>query len=233
MTGKQRRVNGRKAVMQTAMTVVVIVFGIVFGVVAVMGQDQHMLPGHGTAACKLDSHPTTGSWGGSIPITEQVVMEWEGWRSVAYRLPGESHYTVGYGTLLTKDSQVALSRVSDGRLVVEKLVSGKQILTRQEGMLLLREAIAVKRAAAEKALPQFNTYPERVRAAIVDGFYRGDLSGSPETLRLIRAGRWAEASREFLNNNEYRTASQRGMLGVAKRMEWRSQVFQSYAEGRM
>lgn len=212
--------------MQTAMTVLVLVL---LGI-AVMAQDQHMLPGH-TAACKLDSALTTGSWGGSI--TEQVIMEWEGWRSVAYRLPGETLFTIGYGQQLGKDSQATLSRVSDGRLVIDKLVTGKQILTRQEGMMLLREAIAVKRAAAEKALPQFNAYPERVRAAIVDGFYRGDLSGSPETLRLIKAGKWSEASREFLDNQEYRTAVRRGMGGVVRRMDWRAAVFQSYGEGRM
>ena len=59
--------------------------------------------------------------------------------------------------------------------------------------------------------------------AILDGFFRGDMSGSPKALELIRAGKLTEAADEYLNNNEYRESvalNKRGKKhGVAGRME--------------
>ena len=52
---------------------------------------------------------------------------------------------------------------------------------------------------------------------MLGSWYRGSLSGSPKTIRLINEGNYKEASKEFLDNDEYRdpkTAS-----GIKKRME--------------
>lgn len=52
---------------------------------------------------------------------------------------------------------------------------------------------------------------------MLGSWYRGSLSGSPKTIRLINEGKYEEASKEFLNNDEYRdpnTAS-----GIKKRMQ--------------
>lgn len=184
-------------------------------------------PGHEMKQCTAlaVTQPRVGN------LIEETIMQWEGWSEVRYRLPNE--VSVGYGTRLTAQLQPLMSSVSNGRLDYRLVYSGRQTITRQEGVLLLRETIELKRRMAEKALPQFNSYPERIRAAIVDGFYRGDLAGSPKTLKLIREGRWVDASRELLDNKEYREAAARRMGGVVRRMDWRSQVFKSYGEGRL
>lgn len=84
---------------------------------------------------------------------------------------------------------------------------------------------------ARRLLPEFDSYPDYVKIAIVDGVFRGDLSGSPNTLRLIRQGKWLEASKEYLNNNEYRKSKQQGVRhGVWQRMERNASLLAAYAK---
>jgi len=78
-------------------------------------------------------------------------------------------------------------------------------------------------------LPKFQTYPLYVQCAIVDGFFRGDLSGSPKTLKLIKEDKWKEASIEYLNNREY-LESKKNKTGVWKRMLENSYHFKNFCE---
>lgn len=78
-------------------------------------------------------------------------------------------------------------------------------------------------------LRDFDKYPVCVQVHILDGFYRGCLSGSPKTLRLIRNGRWTEASKEYLRNREYK-ASKKANTGVYKRMDRNAMVFHRYGK---
>ena len=168
------------------------------------------------AASRVDS--------AEVVTVESVVRGWEGWKPRAYSLPRET--SVGYGIKLADVSQAGLTQVSQ-RLQHTSLSRGTQVLTPAEGTGLLRQAIAKKTQAAQRELSSLHRYPVIVQAAIVDGFYRGDLSGSPKTLALIRQSRWKAASVELLNNQEYRRAAKQGMLGVKLRMDWRARVFAS------
>jgi GH24 family phage-related lysozyme (muramidase) len=94
---------------------------------------------------------------------------------------------------------------------------------------LFAEDISKTIAATKRKILAFNSYPLYVRAAIVDGFFRGDLSGSPKTIKLINDGKWAEVSKEYLNNKEYKLAKQ-SKSGVWKRMLENSYHFTNYAE---
>jgi hypothetical protein len=83
----------------------------------------------------------------------------------------------------------------------------------------------------QNSFPNYDEYPEPLKVAILDGYFRGDISGSPKTVSLIRsaveaciggdleeANRLAnEAANEFLNNKEYKT-SVKNETGVHKRM---------------
>lgn len=64
-------------------------------------------------------------------------------------------------------------------------------------------------------LPAFDSYPLTAQVELVQASYRGDLRHSPEFCRLMNEKKYAEASVEFLNNKEYRTAPR----GIKKRME--------------
>jgi hypothetical protein len=64
---------------------------------------------------------------------------------------------------------------------------------------------------------------------MLDGFFRGDLSGSPKTMRLINQGKWIEASREYLNHAEYRQ-SKIDKTGVYKRMDRNALMYLRYGQ---
>ena len=63
---------------------------------------------------------------------------------------------------------------------------------------------------------------------LISSFYRGGITGSPKTLEHIRKGEFEKASKEFLDNDEYRAAVKSGS-GVAPRMENLSKALLSEA----
>ena len=48
--------------------------------------------------------------------------------------------------------------------------------------------------------------------------FRGDLIKSPDTVKLIKQGRMEEASKEFLDNDDYRRSKKAG-TGIWERFE--------------
>lgn len=65
---------------------------------------------------------------------------------------------------------------------------------------------------------KFESFPNKLKIAILDGYFRGDLSGSPVTRSMIMKGRFGDAAKEYLNNREYQQAK-KDNSGVASRME--------------
>ena len=100
-------------------------------------------------------------------------------------------------------------------------------LSEQEMDRLFRTDLARKIRLAEQHLGEaFHTFDEPVRLAVVDGFFRGDLSGSPRALSLLRAGHFRAAADAYLDSDEYRKARRTGS-GVASRMEKNARLIAS------
>lgn len=137
-----------------------------------------------------------------------VLMKNEGFRAKPYFCTN-GHATVGYG-----------------HKIVDK---AKSIYTKAEAKILLGHDIDAKLKVCRRLLPAFDGYPVCVQVSILDGVFRGDLSGSPKTLKLIRQSKWVEASKEYLDNREYRKSKQNG-TGVYKRMNRNAMVFLQYGE---
>lgn len=73
-------------------------------------------------------------------------------------------------------------------------------------------------------IKDFDKFPAPVKEEMLASVFRGDLSGSPKTLKLINEGKYDLAAIEFLNNDEYRQAKdwekkKNKRHGVAVRME--------------
>jgi GH24 family phage-related lysozyme (muramidase) len=144
----------------------------------------------------------------------KVIRKHEGFKAEPY-LDSKNNWTVGIGTLIGKGKDADLKASP---------YYGKKI----------NEATAQKIAVADinkkidlvKGLigpDKFDTFSPQLQAQIVSGAYRGDITGSPKTLSLLREGKFKEASKEFLDNEEYRTAKA-SKSGVAGRMEEVSSV---------
>ena len=135
-----------------------------------------------------------------------VIKGYEGFRAEPYGDRGR--LAVGYGTI-GQPGQV---------------VTPEQAQQAAEGHI--RNAVLPQ---ARGAIPQFDSLPENVRIAIVNGWYRGDMGGSPNAIALINQGRWAEAADEYLDNDEYRAAKDSGS-GVAARMEANAAALRSMTD---
>ena len=119
-----------------------------------------------------------------------------------YRLGDEEFITSGYG-FYSKDNK------EDG------------MVSEEQAMKDLKKNIKLKLIETKKNIKNFDSLSNNLKKNIISSWYRGSLSGSPKTIKLINEGKFNEAAIEFLNNAEYKAAVKAGsgMSGVAKRME--------------
>jgi GH24 family phage-related lysozyme (muramidase) len=133
------------------------------------------------------------------------LLPFEGFDRVARRGPGEEHLTLGHGHYGPD--------VKEG-----------QTISKKDAALLFRQDIAKRIPQIQKLIPKFDSFPASAQAAMFGEFYRGSLTnhkkrGSPKTIRLINEGKFEEASKEFLRNNEYINRVKLNRRGIGPRME--------------
>ena len=92
-------------------------------------------------------------------------------------------------------------------------------ITEEQADLLLRNDIRKRLPQIKNKIKDFNSFPQSLKTAMVGEWFRGSLSGSPETIKLINAGEYEKASKEFLNNEEYKNAEERKRAGIKPRMK--------------
>jgi lysozyme len=92
-------------------------------------------------------------------------------------------------------------------------------ITEEQADLLLRRDIRKRLPKIKNKIKDFDSFPQSLKTAMVGEWFRGSLSGSPKTIKLINAGEYEKASKEFLNNEEYRKAEERKRSGIKPRME--------------
>jgi len=130
------------------------------------------------------------------------IAQHEGSRNEIYK-DHKGNYTIGIGHLV-KPSE-------------HQKYKGKK-LTADEVQGLFDSDLDDKVASAKRKLGDvFDSFPESLQVAVVDGFFRGDLSGSPKTLKLLKEKKFSEAADEYLDNAEYKNSLKDG-TGVAPRM---------------
>ena len=124
--------------------------------------------------------------------------------------------TIGFGTTSKSSSNF---NVTEGQRIPLYVAN-----------MALDQEIGEKLESVKKYIPDFNKLPPKLRIPMLSSFYRGGLSGSKKTMNLINKGDFIGASKEFLDNNEYRAAKKEGSKskGVADRMEELSNIFREY-----
>ena len=131
----------------------------------------------------------------------QRLVDEEEFQEVAHRATeGEEHWTIGFGHYGID--------VKEG-----------QRITRKDAMELLKKDINKRLPAIRKSIPSFKDLSTNLKIEIAQSWFRGGISGSPETIKLINKGEFKKASVEFLDNDEYRNAKQRKRSGIIPRME--------------
>ena len=137
-----------------------------------------------------------------------VLFAYEGFRSKPYK-DSKGKWTIGVGHLIGDGSDEAYKKSPFYNKTISK-----------------EAAIKLAKAELSDRLPKivslignglFDMQPN-TQNQLIASFYRGGITGSPKTLKLIRAGKFQDAGDEFLNNDEYRDAVKSGS-GVAGRMD--------------
>jgi GH24 family phage-related lysozyme (muramidase) len=126
---------------------------------------------------------------------------------------------------LEKFSPTAYKAVKDEKFLTYgyghygKDVKPNQKITKEEALDLLEKDIGDRLPAIQSAIPNFGKLSEELRVEIAQSWFRGGMSGSPATIKLINQGKFKAAATEFLDNQEYLTAKQRGRAGIIPRMD--------------
>lgn len=76
-----------------------------------------------------------------------------------------------------------------------------------------------KKKYLKKLVPKVDTFNPALQEALVIETFRGSVPQSENTLKLINQNKFTEASKEYLDNDEYRSEKQKKNSGIAKRME--------------
>jgi len=133
----------------------------------------------------------------------------------------------GISKKIYKDSK-GLPTIGIGHLIKHGEDFSKGITDKQVQELFNKD-IQAKLKLTKRLFPKFDKYIPSVQVVLLDGVYRGDISGSPKTIKLINKGEWIKASEEYLANTEYKAADKSGS-GVAKRMRENAKYMKQYGE---
>jgi GH24 family phage-related lysozyme (muramidase) len=125
----------------------------------------------------------------------------EGLELKAYKpVPTEKQFTIGYGHY--------------GEDVQKDMV-----ITKARAEELLHEDVMSRLDQVKNLIPDFVTFSEDQQKAIFTEYFRGSITGSPTAVKFINSKDYAKAAEEYLDNDEYRYARQRGKPGIRPRME--------------
>lgn len=132
-------------------------------------------------------------------------------------LDTKNHLTVGVGHKFEKGDRAVFQKLFGKSVDYDAVRKGKVPLNDQQMEKLLNYDVDRKVATSKRLFPKFDQYNPELQGAILDGVYRGDLSGSPKTRRLMNEGKWEAAAKEYLNHEGYRE-SKKKKSGIYKRM---------------
>jgi len=124
--------------------------------------------------------------------------------------------------LLPEETKSGKISIGDSRFDI------KGGLTNDQAMALLRQDAGKKMGLAKNDFAKFDDFPFEVQEAIIDGYYRSDLSGSPNAIKMMNAGDWKGGAAEYLNHNEY--TAKDSLPGIVSRMARNADAFNTYGD---
>lgn len=152
-----------------------------------------------------------------------------------YRLGKEKYYTIGVGHYLdgSPGSRKHVATVLP-KVKYKDIQEGRVSLTKDQAEQLMVLDIQEKRKQTIKALEggkyKWEELPQDLKNHLIDATFRGSFIpmkneegqqiGSPNTIKLIKQGKFREAAKEFIDRSDYRKAKKTGVnRGIIKRMD--------------
>lgn len=153
------------------------------------------------------------------------ISHWEGKRNSVYT-DTDGKPTIGIGHHLTgTDQDKKIFGALFGKTVnYDDVLSGKQKLTDAQVEKLFNFDVKSKEKYAASKIPDYNSFPQPVKNAIINALYRGDLG--PSTIKKINDKKWKDVSKEYLNHTNAKT----GPDQIKRRMKTNAHAFDQYAK---
>lgn len=152
------------------------------------------------------------------------ISKHEGYKRKTY--PDSKGYkTIGIGHWFAPTDKQLFKRLFGNDFDYDAVHNGTQEMTDEQIKKLFIYDLQTHENLARKLIPKYDTFSTKVKAAILDGVFRGDLSGSKETIAHINKGNWTKAADEYLDNVEYRKSAAAKKHGVAPRMRENAAIF--------
>jgi GH24 family phage-related lysozyme (muramidase) len=147
---------------------------------------------------------------------EKELMDKEGFRHRTYTPTQGDRDTIGYGH-------------------TGQYATPNNYITKQEGRAILKKDVQDKHNQIISEFPEFKGYSDDIKVPIASSKFRGSFGSkaSPETIKLIRQGKYDEAGDEFLNHDEYNKAKAglNDRAGIIPRMEKTSYAIKRIGTG--
>lgn len=151
--------------------------------------------------------------------------------------------TIGIGHLITSDD-IKKGILKQGEYTLDKngnIVN--VVISDDRAREIFNNTLKQKLEVIKNQFPSFESYPENIKIVLLDGFFRGDLSGSPTAKALLRTAmdyyikKQYEKSKKYLNaaadeyldSDEYRT-SKKEKSGIYRRMENNADIMRNTFE---
>jgi len=102
-------------------------------------------------------------------------------------------------------------------------------ITIEKAKSLFSEDIQEHLNITKRLFPKFDSYPNKVKIALLDGVFRGEHKREYQTTALINKDMWAEAAEEYLRNQDYYESLEAG-TGVHQRMQNNAKTMAEYGQ---
>lgn len=86
---------------------------------------------------------------------------------------------------------------------VDQLAQGTASMEDDEMKKLFDYDVEIRLKDLPKLIKNLNDMSPEMQEVLASSYYRGSLGGSPETVRLLNAGKYKEAADEYIRNDEY------------------------------
>lgn len=163
---------------------------------------------------KTNSTQTISTSGVSDVSMFDYIKQWEGLRTTVYK-DHVGNPTIGVGHYLN-DSDTdrhQMKALFGDKLSYDALLDGSQSLTAQQAEKLFAVDVKVKEKLATQLMPDYKTFNQGTKNAIVNALYRGDLGR--KTIKLINDNNWKAAAAQYLNHTNAKTGPEQ----VKRRMK--------------
>lgn len=148
------------------------------------------------------------------------ISQWEGLRTKVYK-DHVGNSTIGIGHFLngSEADRHLIVTLFGGKVNYEDLLNGKQQLTKDQVEKLFNVDIKIKEKLASKLIPDYSSFDQNTKNAIVNALFRGNLE--PKTIKLIKAKDWKRAAVEYLNHPNAKSGPEQ----VKRRMKTNAALF--------